>query len=121
MRRGISGGEETFASSGSTLWVTGGLVGFVSSAFSYISLDGFFFQFVSRMLPSSKCVAGVDYYYFQLGDIILSIDEANRSCFLFFSVPVGRSGGDGLSYPVNPRFDAEGRWRRREEWPEHLR
>lgn len=35
--------------------------------------------------------------------------------------PVGRSGGDGLSYPVNPRFDAEGRWRRREEWPEDLR
>ncbi|KZV82021.1 hypothetical protein EXIGLDRAFT_779065 [Exidia glandulosa HHB12029] len=28
---------------------------------------------------------------------------------------------DGLEYPVNPRFSDDGRWRRREEWPEHLR
>ncbi|KAI5122661.1 hypothetical protein M0805_007921 [Coniferiporia weirii] len=36
-------------------------------------------------------------------------------------LPVGRSEGDGLTYPVNPRFDAEGRWRRRSEWPPELR
>ncbi|KAF8970663.1 DHHC palmitoyltransferase-domain-containing protein [Flammula alnicola] len=35
--------------------------------------------------------------------------------------PVGRSDNDGLSYPVNPRFDSEGRWRKRAEWPEDLR
>ncbi|KAF8660702.1 hypothetical protein AX16_001569 [Volvariella volvacea WC 439] len=36
-------------------------------------------------------------------------------------LPVGRSLNDGLRYPVNPRFDEQGRLRRREEWPEHLR
>lgn len=36
-------------------------------------------------------------------------------------VPVGRGLSDGLTYPVNPRFDAEGRWRRRADWPEELR
>ncbi|KAF8509462.1 zf-DHHC-domain-containing protein [Hysterangium stoloniferum] len=34
--------------------------------------------------------------------------------------PVGRSSGDGLVYPRNPRFDNEGRWRRRAEWPAGL-
>ncbi|CAA7262198.1 unnamed protein product [Cyclocybe aegerita] len=42
----------------------------------------------------------------------------NRLGWIF---PIGRSLSDGLSYPVNPRFDSEGRWRRRSEWPEHLR
>lgn len=36
-------------------------------------------------------------------------------------LPVGRPLGDGLSYPVNPRFDAQGRWRRKSDWPEELR
>ncbi|GAW06737.1 zf-DHHC-domain-containing protein [Lentinula edodes] len=27
----------------------------------------------------------------------------------------------GMSYQLNPRFDKEGRWRRRSEWPEDLR
>ncbi|KAL4077514.1 zf-DHHC-domain-containing protein [Scleroderma citrinum] len=36
-------------------------------------------------------------------------------------VPVGLSPGDGMDFPVNPRFDSQGRWRRREEWPEYLR
>jgi len=36
-------------------------------------------------------------------------------------LPIGRSGRDGLDYPVNPRFDSEGRWRRRAEWPLELR
>ncbi|KAJ4480870.1 zf-DHHC-domain-containing protein [Lentinula aciculospora] len=27
----------------------------------------------------------------------------------------------GMNYEVNPRFDKEGRWRRRSEWPEELR
>ncbi|TFK36057.1 DHHC palmitoyltransferase-domain-containing protein [Crucibulum laeve] len=36
-------------------------------------------------------------------------------------LPIGRSLSDGLDYPVNPRFDEQGRWRRRAEWPEELR
>ncbi|KAM6490991.1 zf-DHHC domain containing protein [Amanita muscaria] len=35
-------------------------------------------------------------------------------------LPIGRGVNDGLSYPVNPRFDADGRWRRRSEWPPEL-
>ncbi|GBE86951.1 hypothetical protein SCP_1001950 [Sparassis crispa] len=36
-------------------------------------------------------------------------------------LPIGRSSSDGLSYPHNPRFDSEGRWRPRNEWPAELR
>lgn len=36
-------------------------------------------------------------------------------------VPIGKPENDGLDYPVNPRFDDQGRWRRRAEWPPHLR
>ncbi|KAF8920141.1 DHHC palmitoyltransferase-domain-containing protein [Mucidula mucida] len=35
--------------------------------------------------------------------------------------PVGRGLSDGLHYTPNPRFDQEGRWRRRKDWPTHLR
>ncbi|KAJ7206661.1 DHHC palmitoyltransferase-domain-containing protein [Mycena pura] len=35
--------------------------------------------------------------------------------------PVGAPLGDGLDYRPNPRFDANGRWRRRSEWPAELR
>ncbi|KAF9555749.1 zf-DHHC-domain-containing protein [Agrocybe pediades] len=42
----------------------------------------------------------------------------NRLGWIF---PIGTTGNKGLDYPVNPRFDSEGRWRRRSEWPEHLR
>ncbi|KAI1790547.1 zf-DHHC-domain-containing protein [Ganoderma leucocontextum] len=35
-------------------------------------------------------------------------------------LPVGQSPDDGLSYAVNPRFDEEGRWRPRSEWPKEL-
>ncbi|KAJ7092426.1 DHHC palmitoyltransferase-domain-containing protein [Mycena belliarum] len=35
--------------------------------------------------------------------------------------PIGAPLGDGLHYRPNPRFDADGRWRRRSEWPEALR
>ena len=44
----------------------------------------------------------------------------NVNAYFNVSVPIGRTN-DGLSYPVNPRFDEDGRWRRREEWPEALR
>lgn len=37
------------------------------------------------------------------------------------AVPILGKPVDGTDYEVNPRFDAEGRWRRREEWPENLR
>ncbi|KDQ06688.1 hypothetical protein BOTBODRAFT_167841 [Botryobasidium botryosum FD-172 SS1] len=36
-------------------------------------------------------------------------------------LPVGRHEGDGTTYTRNPRFDDEGRLRRRSEWPENLR
>ncbi|KXN92539.1 putative palmitoyltransferase ZDHHC20 [Leucoagaricus sp. SymC.cos] len=36
-------------------------------------------------------------------------------------LPIGRSSSNGLSYPVNPRFDEQGRMRRRAEWPAELR
>lgn len=35
--------------------------------------------------------------------------------------PIGHSEADGLSYPINPRFTPDGRWRRRTEWPAELR
>ncbi|EGN94644.1 hypothetical protein SERLA73DRAFT_187681 [Serpula lacrymans var. lacrymans S7.3] len=36
-------------------------------------------------------------------------------------LPIGHRLDDGLSYPTNPRFDSQGRWRRRKEWPSDLR
>lgn len=36
-------------------------------------------------------------------------------------LPVGRGLEDGLNFPTNPRFDNQGRWRRRREWPSDLR
>ncbi|KII83651.1 hypothetical protein PLICRDRAFT_47131 [Plicaturopsis crispa FD-325 SS-3] len=36
-------------------------------------------------------------------------------------LPIGRDPNAGLHYDPNPRFDAEGRWLRRSEWPEELR
>lgn len=36
-------------------------------------------------------------------------------------LPIGRPKGDGLAYDQNPRFAADGRRRKREEWPEDLR
>jgi len=35
-------------------------------------------------------------------------------------LPIGQSLNDGMTYPVNPRFDEQGRWRRRIEWPKEL-
>jgi len=35
-------------------------------------------------------------------------------------LPIGKSRSDGLEYPVNPRFDDLGRWRRRHDWPPEL-
>ncbi|KAI0830295.1 DHHC palmitoyltransferase-domain-containing protein [Trametes gibbosa] len=35
-------------------------------------------------------------------------------------LPIGKSPDDGLSYTLNPRFDSEGRWRPRREWPHKL-
>jgi palmitoyltransferase len=37
-----------------------------------------------------------------------------------FAVPIGGPVSDGLTYPVNPRFDAQGRQRPRSEWPAEL-
>ncbi|KDR78257.1 hypothetical protein GALMADRAFT_245344 [Galerina marginata CBS 339.88] len=48
------------------------------------------------------------------------VDVMGRN-WLGWILPIGRSGSDGVVYPVNPRFDSEGRWQRRSEWPEELR
>lgn len=36
-------------------------------------------------------------------------------------LPIGKSKSDGLSYPINPRFTQNGKWRERKDWPEFLR
>jgi palmitoyltransferase len=36
-------------------------------------------------------------------------------------LPVGGPVDQGLEYEVNPRFDGDGRWRRRQDWPDGLR
>ncbi|KIK41163.1 hypothetical protein CY34DRAFT_85926 [Suillus luteus UH-Slu-Lm8-n1] len=36
-------------------------------------------------------------------------------------LPVGHGLEDGMNFPTNPRFDKQGRWRRRREWPSDLR
>ncbi|KAF9054095.1 DHHC palmitoyltransferase-domain-containing protein [Panaeolus papilionaceus] len=41
--------------------------------------------------------------------------------WLGWFLPVGRPLSDGTHYPPNPRYDSEGRWRRRSEWPAELR
>ncbi|KAF7317895.1 Palmitoyltransferase [Mycena kentingensis (nom. inval.)] len=41
--------------------------------------------------------------------------------WLGWILPIGRPLGDGLSYEPNPRYDADGIWRRRSEWPPELR
>ncbi|KAH9477093.1 Palmitoyltransferase PFA3 [Psilocybe cubensis] len=44
------------------------------------------------------------------------------SSWIGWILPTLRNGGsNGLEYPVNPRFDFEGRWRKRSEWPAALR
>lgn len=43
---------------------------------------------------------------------------SNRWGWIF---PIGRSQSNGLTYPVNPCFDDQGRWRRRIDWPPELR
>ncbi|EMD30904.1 hypothetical protein CERSUDRAFT_100876 [Gelatoporia subvermispora B] len=35
-------------------------------------------------------------------------------------LPLGCSPANGLAYPVNPRFDEDGRWRPRKEWPKEF-
>ncbi|CAE6442533.1 unnamed protein product [Rhizoctonia solani] len=35
-------------------------------------------------------------------------------------LPIGRSANDGMHYAVNPRHDADGRWRPRWQWPAEL-
>ena len=35
-------------------------------------------------------------------------------------VPIGRSEGDGLTFPVNPRFNEDGIWMPKRDWPPEL-
>ncbi|KAF5326794.1 hypothetical protein D9619_004046 [Psilocybe cf. subviscida] len=55
------------------------------------------------------------------GSVYQEWTDVMGKSWLGWILPIGRPMGDGLSYPVNPRFDDDGRWRRRSEWPEALR
>ncbi|CAK5271297.1 unnamed protein product [Mycena citricolor] len=48
-------------------------------------------------------------------------EDVMGHAWLGWILPVGRPLGDGLDYKPNPRFDEQGRWRRRSEWPGGLR
>lgn len=37
-----------------------------------------------------------------------------------FLVPIGANKDLGMFYPRNPRFDEDGRWMPRKEWPTEL-
>jgi len=37
------------------------------------------------------------------------------------TVPIGTTKGQGLGYPRNPRFNADGVWLPRKQWPPELR
>lgn len=60
------------------------------------------------------------FFVFSEGDTATTRCLVHANTFLLV-VPIGKSEGDGLTYPTNPRFDADGRWRRRSEWPAELR
>lgn len=55
-----------------------------------------------------------------LGDYRTNWEAVMGRNVWWWFLPVGRCPDDGMNYPVNPRFDAQGRWTRREEWPEEL-
>ncbi|KIY68821.1 zf-DHHC-domain-containing protein [Cylindrobasidium torrendii FP15055 ss-10] len=48
-------------------------------------------------------------------------EDTMGTSWIGWILPVGRGLSDGLNYTPNPRFDSEGRWRRRKEWPVELR
>jgi len=35
-------------------------------------------------------------------------------------LPIGHSEGDGLTFPVNPRFSEDGIWMPKRDWPPEL-
>jgi palmitoyltransferase len=55
------------------------------------------------------------------GDRRTNLESVMGPRGLGWVLPLGGPVDMGLEYPVNPRFDAEGRWRRRSEWPAELR
>jgi hypothetical protein len=42
-------------------------------------------------------------------------------CVVYYTVPIGRSAGDGLYFEQNPRFASDGSRMRRHEWASELR
>lgn len=55
------------------------------------------------------------------GAALLNFKEVMGDNLIEWLLPVGKSKNDGLSYPVNPRFTQNGRWRERKDWPSILR
>lgn len=45
---------------------------------------------------------------------------SNNSSILPPLVPIGHSEGDGLTFPVNPRFSEDGVWMPKRDWPLEL-
>lgn len=50
-----------------------------------------------------------------------NMEQALGPSVLLWVLPVGKHPNEGLEFPMNPRFGAEGVWRKREEWPAELR
>lgn len=67
---------------------------------------------------------GVDSYVIPFSRVLLNWGDDGLIWSYFatfvFTVPIGKSEGDGLTFPVNPRFGPDGRWRPRREWPKEL-
>ncbi|SPO22033.1 related to Zinc finger DHHC domain containing protein 2 [Ustilago trichophora] len=50
-----------------------------------------------------------------------NMEQALGPSMLLWVLPLGKHPNEGLEFPMNPRFGAEGVWRKREEWPVELR
>ena len=50
-----------------------------------------------------------------------NMNQALGSPMLLWIFPVGKHPNDGLDFPMNPRFGPDGVWRKRDQWPPHLR
>ncbi|KAI0791040.1 zf-DHHC-domain-containing protein [Abortiporus biennis] len=64
---------------------------------------------------------GIEGNIWYLGSLRSNWESVMGHSVLYWIFPIGESDGDGINWTVNPRFDKEGRWRPRREWPEELR
>ncbi|KAI0744588.1 zf-DHHC-domain-containing protein [Earliella scabrosa] len=64
---------------------------------------------------------GREGYMWWLGSARKNWESTMGDKIWMWFLPIGQSPDDGLSYVVNPRFDREGRWLPRSQWPAELR